>query len=321
MNFRNFVRSSIMAFAGVVVAFAIGEGIIRIATANQKNYIIEMWRYAKLLKKQSVDPAVGHDHIPNRTAMLENVAVRINSLGLRGPEPVKNAPHRVAIIGDSIAFGWGVPEDDTLRGNLEKLLPDSIDVINVGVGNRNIDQAVSQWIDLRNKITADTLVIVVAPRATTSVSTKSAGWLVEHSALAAIGLTIFEQLSSGEYGPQALVDGYKKQWSSPEGKKIIKSAFDKLLKIKNKDKSNIIILDVPEPHDFNDYKFNFMQQEIRSLSDKYGFEYVSTLSLLKGPPSSSYWVSDRDVHPNGKALKIMADATVGDIKLFYESNK
>ena len=40
------------------------------------------------------------------------IAIRINESGLRNPEPVASADGRVWIIGDSMAFGWGVEQPE-----------------------------------------------------------------------------------------------------------------------------------------------------------------------------------------------------------------
>ena len=88
----SFVRYMALATIGILMALATGEGLVRLATMNQENYVIEMWRYAKLLKMKSPRSDIGHQHIPNRTATLQNVVIRINSLGMRGPEPNDAAP-------------------------------------------------------------------------------------------------------------------------------------------------------------------------------------------------------------------------------------
>ena len=56
---------------------------------------------------------------------LQGVEVSINSLGLRGPEPVPGRP-AVVLAGDSMTLGWGVAESGTLAGQLARRLGDDM---------------------------------------------------------------------------------------------------------------------------------------------------------------------------------------------------
>src|SRR3989338_8286393 len=62
--------------------------------------------------------------------------VTTNSLGFRSPEPDSAKP-MIALVGDSITFGYGVADDETLAANLQKLLP-GYDIQNAGVPGYNI---------------------------------------------------------------------------------------------------------------------------------------------------------------------------------------
>jgi len=68
-------------------------------------------------------------------------SVRTNSMGFRGPEPYipkKEGVTRIAIIGDSFVYGWGVDYQDTWVYHLERKLNESytgrkFEVINLGI--------------------------------------------------------------------------------------------------------------------------------------------------------------------------------------------
>ncbi len=307
LNISRVIRSLLLVILGIALALIFGEATVRIATLNQENYVIEMWRYAKLLKTKSNDPKIGHEHIPLSSATLQNVDISINSFGMRGPEPRQGALHRIAIVGDSMAFGWGVPESDTLRGQLEKKLPNSYDVVNAGIGNMNIAQAVQLWGKYQDKVSADIIIAIITPRATATVTSKPPSWLIKNSQLAAMTSTFVQQLGSGNFGEDALISGYRKQWASEVGKQILTEAFDHLKQISTQRGVRIIIVSIPEMHDFNDYHFDFMQSITRNYSDIYGFSYIDPLPSLQGPPTSSFWVSKRDIHPNRAAFNIISN--------------
>jgi len=69
----------------------------------------------------------------------------INADGVRGPPIEKPKPRerfRIALLGDSLAFGWAVAEEDTLGSQLERRLQawsdkTRIEVINLGVSGYN----------------------------------------------------------------------------------------------------------------------------------------------------------------------------------------
>lgn len=56
---------------------------------------------------------------------LFGIAHRVNTLGLRGPDrPIEKPPGvaRVAVLGDSVVWGWGVAEEDGMVARLEARL-------------------------------------------------------------------------------------------------------------------------------------------------------------------------------------------------------
>jgi lysophospholipase L1-like esterase len=78
---------------------------------------------------------------PNITVEVAGREYRHNELGLRGPpirEPKPEGTYRIAVVGDSYTYGWGVAEDETIPEQLHaKLIRDraggALEVINGGV--------------------------------------------------------------------------------------------------------------------------------------------------------------------------------------------
>jgi hypothetical protein len=85
-----------------VVALSAGEGLVRLAGIGPTVFQLPM-RFFRL----SPNPLLRYEHIPNTTYG----EYAINEHGLRGPafEQAKPADvFRVAVVGDSVAFGWDV---------------------------------------------------------------------------------------------------------------------------------------------------------------------------------------------------------------------
>jgi hypothetical protein len=95
------------------------------------------------------DPTLSHALRPSwsgRQGSFEfDVGVRINRRGLRGRE-VSAQPEagtfRILVVGDSVAFGWGVEEEETFERVLERRLNEGarVEVINAGVPGYSADQ-------------------------------------------------------------------------------------------------------------------------------------------------------------------------------------
>ncbi len=69
------------------------------------------------------EAAIRHNLSPDYLDEWERITYRVNSLGLRGPEvsEVKlPGTSRIVVLGDSVAFGWGVEEEDSLVHQLQQ---------------------------------------------------------------------------------------------------------------------------------------------------------------------------------------------------------
>lgn len=79
---------------------------------------------------------------PGARSVLEEggIVYRVNADGMRGPRYDRTrvaGRRRIAVLGDSVSFGIGVPEDDVYTSQLETALGDGTEVLNFGVGGYN----------------------------------------------------------------------------------------------------------------------------------------------------------------------------------------
>src|SRR5712671_2323802 len=144
------VFSAGLIIVSMTAALCAGELILRVKNSSMRTYDIEMWRYAKELKVRSSDPHLDFEHVRSKSAVLQNVTIRLNEWGLRGAAVPPPSPRgrRVLVLGGSIALGWGVAEDDTVEARLQQRLraagQDAV-VLNGGVGNYNAERYVSRF--------------------------------------------------------------------------------------------------------------------------------------------------------------------------------
>jgi len=92
------------------------------------------------------DDELIYRHRPNSHAVYNGIEVHINELGLRDRPvlPKQQDEYRVVALGDSVTFGWGVPEEHVFATRLEEILSHilgrSVTVLNTGVGSYNTVQ-------------------------------------------------------------------------------------------------------------------------------------------------------------------------------------
>jgi lysophospholipase L1-like esterase len=139
------MRPLLQTLALLVASFAVGlgglEAAFRLASVSVGTVQIN-----RRLVRRSENPRLMFELRPNATAHAE-VDYRTNSHGMRSREIDERKPPgtiRIAVIGDSITFGYWVAEDDTFSRQLESQLnpPGSspIEVLNFGVPGYNLDQ-------------------------------------------------------------------------------------------------------------------------------------------------------------------------------------
>ena len=88
--------------------------------------------------RNSTVPGLSVELRPGFETLYKDQRVSINSAGMRGPEvgPRDPAKPRIAVVGDSFAFGTGVDLDDTIAAQLERALRSAgrgVEVLNFGV--------------------------------------------------------------------------------------------------------------------------------------------------------------------------------------------
>ncbi len=137
--------------------FLIGllEGAAYLWERQQANslYAWELVASRRMVWVQYHEPGAGYTLMkPGRHYEWQSIPVDINSHGLRGPETTYEKPastFRILNLGDSVAMGWGVREEDTYGQQLESMLNRDrggnlqYEVINAGVPGWSLDNALA----------------------------------------------------------------------------------------------------------------------------------------------------------------------------------
>jgi lysophospholipase L1-like esterase len=134
------VRSLLLSVAlSLVVFFTAGEILSRVYhVADRLN------GFPRRLYVATDDPSPAYRLRPGIVTSVRGIAVRVNQLGLRGPDVAAVPPagvHRVLALGDSATFGEGLAEEDAFPPQLERELRTRTgqpwEVLNAGVQGYN----------------------------------------------------------------------------------------------------------------------------------------------------------------------------------------
>jgi hypothetical protein len=108
----------------LVVGIGLSEVLLRIVTPNWKEFSSArfMTRVAVPGHKSVVAGLPSFDGYFAQNNGDFRVRFRLNAFGHRNPEPVAAANGQIWVIGDSMAFGWGVERDEMYSEILEKRL-------------------------------------------------------------------------------------------------------------------------------------------------------------------------------------------------------
>ncbi len=320
MNFgKNTLYSIALLVSSVLVGLVIGEGVLRVKNSSMKNYDIEMWRYARELKVRSSDPSLDFEHLKNKSAVLQNVEIRLNEWGLRG-DPVPPASpdnRRILFLGASTTLGWGVREQDTVENRLERMLAadgQPAEVLNAGVGNYNAERYVSRFLKQLTGLNPTDIVVQYFMRDAEDLPPGGGNILLRHSELAVTMWIAYHRLFD-RAGEANLVERYRNVYEPNQpGLVVMERELKKLADYAREHRIRLYFMMIPDVHDLVDYKFQFVHDIMRKFAEQNGYVYVDLLPVMKGLRPEETWAMPGDPHPNAFAHKLMADTIFPPIK-------
>jgi hypothetical protein len=310
---KNSLYSIVLLLISVVVALLIGEGIIRVKNSAMNNYDIEMWRYARELKVRSDDPSLDFDHLKNKSAVLQNVEIRLNEWGLRGDPvtPASPGTRRILFLGGSTTLGWGVQEGETVEKQLEKLLAAAgmrAQVLNAGVGNYNAERYVSRFFKELTGLDPTDIVVQYFMRDAEDLPSSRGNIFMRNSELAVTLWIAYHRLLD-RFGDGDLVERYRKVYDPGQpGFMVMEQELKMLSQYARERGIRLYFMMIPDVHDLVDYKFMFVHEIMRNFAKENGYSYVDMLPAMTGLRPQEIWAMPGDPHPNAFAHKLMADA-------------
>jgi len=310
---RQGLISAALIAVSVVLCLLAAEAFLRVKNSAMTNYDIEMWRYSNELKRQSEDPSIDFDHVKSKTATLQNVDIRLNTWGLRGPEPAPplEGERRILFLGGSITLGWGVDEAGTVEARLEKMLFDAgepAQVLNGGVGNYVTERYVSRFFKELAGLNPTDIVVHYFLRDAEKLPPGGGNFFLRHSELAVTLWIAYHRLLD-RAGEKSLVDHYRAAYApDAPGFVITQRKLGELAAYAKQKNIRIYLAMIPDVHNLMDYKLGFVHDMMHKVAETDGYTFIDLLPGMLGHPPEELWAMPGDPHPNAFGHELMARA-------------
>jgi lysophospholipase L1-like esterase len=305
------IAQTCLFLVSFLLSLVLIEGVLRLKNADMRNYDIEMWRYSKLLKVPSDNPALGHEHRPAHSATLQSVELRINDRGLRGDNvpPVVPGKRRILFLGSSITLGWGVPESETVTERLRaKFKADGIavDVLNAGIGNYNAPRYVERFLTRLEDLKPTDIVVHYFLRDAESLPPEGGNWLLRHSELA---LTFWSAYQKNFGKARSLEQHYRDVYDpAAPGYRAMRDSLKKLSEYAHAHHIRLYLAMIPDVHNLKNYPFSYIHEDLQKLARADGYQFIDLYPALQGLEPAQIWSMPGDPHPNAEGHRRMADA-------------
>ncbi|MGE0472661.1 MAG: SGNH/GDSL hydrolase family protein [Nitrospirales bacterium] len=313
---KNFLFALILTLFGILFSLVILEGYVRITQTDGQNFDIEMWRYAKDLKRVSSIPGMGHEHVPNQSGTYMGIPVSINSHGWRDQEYTLEKPSnviRIMMLGDSVTFGWGAPPEGVTSNLLENRLNQDphekhYQVLNTGIGNSNTAMQVAYFLHTGYRFQPDIVVLNYFINDAEPTPTRKENVLIENLYSAVYLAGRIDIVKRTYLGHSDWKTYYQNLYRSQEpGWLAAQEAISRLSDFCKQHGIALLLAHYPELHELAPYPFQNVQRLLLEEAQKDDIPFVDLLPSVIDEDPSSLWVTPTDAHPNGKAGERFAE--------------
>lgn len=292
------------------------------------------WR--TLLHRRAAEPGLVYELVPGARGTRSGEQIEINSLGQRDREPLPPAPdlRRIAVVGDSSTFGFGIARaEDTYASVLEQRLngqPNArglrYDVLNFGVGGYSSQQ---EAIVLRAKVVPLEPTFTILAYSLNDPEIEPIQPL--HAFFAPVELWQRSELlrlvakirRDGEI--RRLAGGSYYGWlhQDPASWGSVVNAFRSMGETARQAGFPVLLAILPVLPDADSragaewqqrYRFADVARQVAAEGEKNGFLSLDLYPALATRPAGELRVSDADFHPNELGHRLIAEALLAKIE-------
>jgi len=347
---KDIIFRVIALIIGIVLSYAMLETAARVILWKQGEYIdtlraagsqhpqMELTLFD--IVRPAADPRRVYELVPDLNGRFAKKPLRTNDQGFRDDDFETSKPKRVtriAILGDSVAFGWGVEEKERFGSLLPKLMAENsgtsagtgrkIQVYNFAVPGYNTAMELATWKDVASHYKPDILVLSLVGNDTdlpNFVRIKPKLWSLRKSFILQ---AIRDQFRGRKIGDTARVvigglvpsspdtpkDEIPAEYRDLQGKAAMKSALAQLLKecrLNHIRPMCVVQCRIDKPT--AEAMAVNQDPDLAKIAGETGWpvcdptqEIVKELDRQK-IPANALWVTKNDMHPNAKAHEIIA---------------
>ena len=298
---------------GIAIFLMSAEIGSRMVFSRVMNFDQEMWKYTKRVKIRGKTPGIRFEHRPLVKERLMGVELRTNASGMRGREysaDVRDEVVRIAVLGDSIALGWGVDEDRTFAAVLEDYLDSSspvkgvrrFEVLNFGIGNYNIGDQYRLLIDRVFDFHPQVVLVSSFLNDAEPDDTGAGNFLLRHSSFAVwMWGRLGELLRRAGYRPD-FEDYYRSLYEPASGGwQRVEDGVSRIAEACAERGVKVIAVMIPELNQTTDYPFADIHERFGAIYRSHGIPFLDLSDSVAGFDPSDFRVSRDDAHPNAKA--------------------
>jgi lysophospholipase L1-like esterase len=294
----------------------------------------------------SANPLMGYELVPGSSAYEDDSWYRINQDGIRDRDYTPEKPSgtfRIAAVGDSVTFGFGLELKDTWPKQLERELQKTqphVEVINFGVMGYNTPQEAERIQDKVLKYQPDLIIIdyslndigvfsrerrvLNTYKGYNTFLTTGSGFvdsLLPHlKTYLLIKNRLYLKKTDADTRPQYSKDGLKylrvgynryffDAYQEPENWNILNAAFAKIRAL-TQPQTPVLFVIHTELTEMDHYLFTEIHGIVKKLCQDYSFPVLDPLNEMLAYKAKDLRISDANVHPNALGNKVFVQAIV-----------
>lgn len=322
------VRRLLIALASVCGALLAAELSLRLwrpesYLAPQRPIAQEGDVWGGLVHRPSDTPGLDYELVPGFEGSARGVQVSVNALGMRDREPLPaDTPGlvRVAVVGDSVTYGYGVEQDAPFAQQLEDALAatpaaaagSTFDVLNFGVSGYSTRDEV---VVLRERVLAfDPELVILAyvlndpefePSQPLQAYFHEPAWW-QHSQVLRTAARKLRDRAIRDLGG----GDYFRYLHHPDGRKwkSVLRGFDEMRDLCAERGIPVLVVVFPNlaAPTWEDYRYGDLHDQIVAAARERGFQGLDLLPAFSTVPVADLAVGGDDYHPNAVGHGIAA---------------
>lgn len=258
---------------------------------------------------------------------LDPAGAEVNAAGFRDRE-VRRAPApgvvRVALLGDSVAFGHGVPMEQGVADQLERALGTGYEVLNFGVGGYNTRQTAEHYVTRVRRYEPDVVVLLyVLNDALPAERMAALADLVAHirgqPESPPLGLHLVSHASRGldvlrGQDAEATAPYVRETHGQEHSWRMVERGLERIGLVAKEDGARLLLAIVPLLFDLDPYAFEDVHAQVADAGRRKGFAVMDLTGELRDYAPAALRLDPRDVsHPNALGHRLIAEALAPEV--------